>query len=324
MTARTATSPWSPALAPGLTCARCGTVTPYDETRVVGTLHLHSWQTCDCAVRGKHILTIQRSGPAFPAALLPAVSLSTLAEQRAYFRAWNRRANRAEAVNAAGAEHVVSGGAVMCLRGPLSLRERIGLVEAKRDWLNGAVADFHYMHRPIHPKASPFGWRVTFDGLETCPVDDKPYGFIIFASVHFTKLKGEFGYPGLPSKWQVLSLSRLWLHSGMPHNSETCVMGKAHKLVQRRWLEVHPPIDLSEPYHVVKILSFADNEYHVGTIYKAANYRATGTTKSKRRHKNSRGPGMDGHTLTRYIYDLPEPRWQYVPAQPALFAFAAP
>lgn len=97
---------------------------------------------------------------------------------------------------------------------------RIGLDVASKQWLNAAAVEHHYMHRPIHDRACPFGWRVTFDGHDTMP-DGKPCGFIVFASVHFTKLKGEFGYPGLPTKWQVLSLARLWLHDGLPKMSET-------------------------------------------------------------------------------------------------------
>lgn len=203
----------------------------------------------------------------------------------------------------------------------MNLRQRIELCQATKEWLNAAAAAHHYMHRRVHDRATPFGWRVRFDGMDVMP-DGKPCGFIVFCSVHFTKLKGEFGYPGLPSKWQVLSLARLWLHDDLPRFSETCVIGKAHKLVQRRWLEIHPPVNHDEPYHVLKIISFADNVHHRGTIYEAANYRKSGETISRRRHKNTRGPGMDGHTLTRYIYDLPRPNWKLPkpPVQLALFA----
>lgn len=193
-----------------------------------------------------------------------------------------------------------------------SLKERIALVERPRNWLNAAAAEHHYMHRAVHPRASPFGWGITFDGKSQ--IGNAPAGFIIFASIHYTKLRGEFGYPDLPTKWQVLSLARLWLHDDLPHNSETVVIAKALKLVQRRWLEVHPPRFMNEPYHVRKVISYADNTYgHEGTIYKAANFRRIGTVESKTRHKNTRGSGMGGNTLTCYIYDLKEPRWSFDP-----------
>lgn len=189
------------------------------------------------------------------------------------------------------------------------LQTRIALVPADRQWLNAAAIEHHYMRSAVHPRACPFGWRVLFDGHEVDPFG-KPYGFIIFCSIHFTKLTGEWGFPGLPSKWQVLSLARLWVHPAVPKLAETVVIGKAHKLVQRRWLEVHPPRYLDQPYHIEKIISFSDNTLFKGTIYKAANYRMAGETVSKPRHKNTRGRGMDGHKLTRWIYDLPKlPHW---------------
>jgi hypothetical protein len=199
----------------------------------------------------------------------------------------------------------------------MSLRQRIELIQAGRGHLNAMAVEYHYMHRPIHPRACPFGWRVKFDGM-FYQADGKPSGFIVFASIHFTKLKGEFGYPGLPTKWQVLSLSRLWLHDKLPKNSETCVIGKSLRLVQRRWLEVHPPRFLKKPYHIRKIISYADTRFHAGVIYRAANFREPGRTVSQKRHKNSRGPGLNGAELLRFVYDLPEPKWKYVPPQPRL------
>ena len=187
------------------------------------------------------------------------------------------------------------------------LRQRITLEVAGRGWLNAMATAYHYMHRPVHQRACPFGWAVRFDG-ELCQPDGAPSGFILFASIHYTRLRGEFGYPGLPTKWQTLSLARLWLHDNLPRNSETVVIAKALKLVQARWLEVHPPVDWSQPYQVRKIISYSDCRYHQGTIYRAANFREVGRTVSAARHKNTRGSGMDGAELVCFAYDLPEPR----------------
>lgn len=202
----------------------------------------------------------------------------------------------------------------------MNLKKRINLIKKPNDWLNDMATEYHYMHRPIHKRACPFGWAVLFDN-EIFQTDKKPSGFIIFASIHFTRLKGEFGYAGLPTKWQVLSLARLWLHDNLPYNSETCVIAKALKLIQRRWLEVHPPRFINEPYHILKIISYADTRYHNGTIYKAANFRESGRTVSQKRHKNSRGPGIGKAELIRFIYDLEEPRWKYEKLQSNLFEF---
>lgn len=192
----------------------------------------------------------------------------------------------------------------------MSLRQRLSLVEMPRQWLNQMTTNYHYMHRPIHPKAHPFGWGVKLDDKLKQP-DGTPSGFILFASIHYTKLRGEFGYPDLPTKWQVLSLARLWLHDDLPHNSETCVIAKALKLIQRRWLEVHPPRFPDQPYHILKVISYADTRYHQGTIYRAANFRESGRTKSQKRHKGSRGPGIGEAELIRFIYDLPKPNWRW-------------
>lgn len=192
----------------------------------------------------------------------------------------------------------------------MSLKERIELEESPASVLNRMAVEYHYMHRPVHPRACPFGWRVRFAGEDTRP-DGVPCGFIIFCSIHFVRLTGVFGYEGLPTKWQVLSLARLWLHDDLPHNSETVVIAKALKMVQRRWLEVHPPRFVNQPYHVRLIISYADSRYHQGTIYRAANFEEHGRTVSQKRHHNSRGPGMGDAELIRFLYRLPEPRWKW-------------
>ena len=199
----------------------------------------------------------------------------------------------------------------------MSLKQQISLVEAGRDILNTLATQHHYLKKHIHPKACPFGWLVSYKGQLWQP-DGKPSGFIVFATPHFTKLKGEFGYKGLPTKWQILNLSRLWLHDNLPHNSETCTIAKALKLVQRRWLDVHPPRFPEQPYHILKIISFCDTTQHIGTVYRAANFRESGHTISKARQNGSRGKGS-GSKLLRFIYDLKKPTWDYNPVQPKLF-----
>lgn len=201
-----------------------------------------------------------------------------------------------------------------------SLRTRIEIEPARTAWLNGMATAHHYMHRPVHRRACPFGWAVRFDGDLYQP-DGAPSGLIMFSSIHYTRLRGEFGYPGLPTKWQVLSLARLWLHDNLPRNSETVVIAKALKQVQARWLEVHPPVDYGQPYQIVKIISYADLTRHTGTIYRAANFREYGRTVSQARHGGTRGPGASAE-LVCFIYDLDEPK-RYVVPQRSLFEVQA-
>lgn len=194
--------------------------------------------------------------------------------------------------------------------GEKRLRERIRIVEMDTATLNEWAQKYHYMRRAVHPKACPFGWAIEFDGSLYRP-DGLPCGMVMYASVHFTKLTGEFGYPGLPTKWQVLSLARLWLHDDLPFNSESYSVAATLRAVQRRWLEVHPPRWPDEPYHVLKVISYCEMDRFLGTVYKATNARFSGYTVSQKRHKGSRGPGMEGKTLARYIYDLKPPRWTW-------------
>ena len=79
------------------------------------------------------------------------------------------------------------------------------------------------------------------------------------------------------------------------------------------------PRFLDQPYHILKVISYADTRYHQGIIYRAANFRESGRTISQKRHKNSRGPGMGKSELICFIYDLKKPNWDYEPLQPRLF-----
>jgi hypothetical protein len=207
------------------------------------------------------------------------------------------------------------------------------------EWLNEMATKHHYMHQAIHSRACPFGWALALDA-QICRPDGRPAGFIVFASVHFTQLRGEFGYPGLPTKWQVLSLARLWIHpdlqtGGALYSADilpgfinrkgdfestlaTEVIAGALDMVQMRWIEIHPPPFPDEPYHILKVISFANTELFSGEIYRAARFRDTGKTKSQKRHKNSRGAGIGDVWLRRYVYDLDPPGWDYQPLQPRL------
>lgn len=193
---------------------------------------------------------------------------------------------------------------------------RIEIELADRQLLNELAIAHHYMHRAVHQRSCPFGYLVRFDDRLFMP-DGKPCGFIIFASIHFVRQRGLFGYAGLPTKWQVLSLARMWLHDELPRNTATTVFAKALRVHGREkisrvgydWLTVHPPRYPEQPYHIRLIISYADKTHgHEGRIYQAANFKRIGEVKSQRRHKNTRGPGFDDHTLIQYVYRLPEPR----------------
>ena len=58
---------------------------------------------------------------------------------------------------------------------------------------------------------------------------------------------------------------------------------------------------------------------HLGTIYKAANFRHYGSTISAPRHSESTDKDQDGHVLECWIKDLKIPRWTYEPTQLSLW-----
>lgn len=200
----------------------------------------------------------------------------------------------------------------------MKLRRRVGVERAALNWASALVVERHYLHRAVHWRACPFAYKVTLD-REAC-------GVIIMAIPHFPKLRGLFGYPGTPTKWQTLIISRLWLDpdvqgrqsNGHASNVASCALGKMLRRVQRDWLEHHPPRHLDQPYHIRLVLAYADTGAgHEGTIYRAANFQFWGITRNtRRRHGKPRGDGSD---KVLYVYELREPRWNYEGPQMRLF-----
>jgi hypothetical protein len=70
---------------------------------------------------------------------------------------------------------------------------------------------------------------------------------------------------GVPSD-QVLEFARLFLKSNVPHVA-SCAIGKTLRRVEGDWkgrFPEAPPVQL--------VVSWSDTEYHVGTVYRAANF----------------------------------------------------
>jgi hypothetical protein len=192
----------------------------------------------------------------------------------------------------------------------MKLRNHISVDRVSIDWANALVTERHYLHRPVHPRAHPFAYVVKRDGI--------PIGTIIMATPHFTRQRGLFGYPGLPTKWQILMVSRVWLDpsvqgrqaNGHASNVASCALGSVMRTVQFDWLEHHPPIYPDEPYHICLVMAYADTSIgHEGTIYKAANFTLWGETINSRRRHTTRGEDNGARKLI-YIYRLPKPQFE--------------
>lgn len=207
------------------------------------------------------------------------------------------------------------------------IAKKVDIVRAPMLWANWVNRNYHYLRRPLPPRARPIGYAILFDG--DC------VGSITVATPQFPKMKypeehsqaGEplFGIEDAPlSRWQVLSISRLWIHPLMQTMAVRDGRGKDHsfplasaslaKLIRRiqwDWLEAHRPVDASQPYHIRLLLSFSDRgQGHIGAIYRAAGFQHWGISKGRNRLPGPRGQGTPTDK-DRWAFWLPEPSWKY-------------
>lgn len=132
----------------------------------------------------------------------------------------------------------------------LPLRRRVELQAVSTADARCILEQYHYLHRVRTGRQ--INYAVSLDGV----VD----GVITYA------------YPmtsapiaGVPSD-EVLEFARLFLYRNIPHMA-SCAIGKSLKRVRRDWLRAFP--DAKTPRLVV---SWSDSVYHVGTVYRAANF----------------------------------------------------
>lgn len=189
----------------------------------------------------------------------------------------------------------------------MKLRQRVTVERCPIAWANALVEQCHYLHRRVHPRAHPFAYRVL--------LDDVPCGTIVMATPHFTRKRDLFGYPGLPTKWQVLVVARVWLDpevqrrqaNGHASNVASCALAHVLRRVDGDWLAHHPPRFPDQPYHVKLVLAYADTgQGHQGVIYRAANFTRWGVTHNTRRRHTTRGTATESLKLL-YVYDQVKP-----------------
>lgn len=156
---------------------------------------------------------------------------------------------------------------------------------------NRWLTEVHYLHRPvIRTKLLAHG---IFEG-------DNRVGAILWATPHFLKKKGLFGFPGTYDKWEVLILSRFYL---IPESNITASQALSDSIgksgnsrsyrkrgwrVQMDWVERHPPVYPNNPYVPRLLMSWSDMKLetvdqcqrcgarhrgqHTGTIYTATGF----------------------------------------------------
>jgi hypothetical protein len=170
------------------------------------------------------------------------------------------------------------------------------------DELRKHVVRDHYLHRWPDPRALPFGYALEVDGQRHMP-DGRICGLVVMKKPQHHRHRGLFGYPDLPTEWQVLDLARVWIHPWLQddpsetHHEEVpyCInrhgqlvpkrgnvfsqmVSKVLHRVQWDWLRHHPPVYPDLPYHIVLIISYCELAHHDGTAYRASGFTRFSTT----------------------------------------------
>lgn len=185
-------------------------------------------------------------------------------------------------------------------------------------WAQQVVTEHHYLHHPVDPRARPMVYVIRHD--------DFRMGLIMLGIPHATRCAGWWGYPGLPTQWQVVDLCRIWLDPGIQRDGYWCRPGEVPGYTDRHgvwrptvatWaisevlarvqadrVRLWPPVYPSEPYHIRLAISYSDPRFHRGTIYRHAGARPT--------FADSAGNPVPGSTgKYGWAWPLPAPSWSW-------------
>jgi len=185
-------------------------------------------------------------------------------------------------------------------------------------WAQETVTQHHYLHQPVDPRARPMVYVIRHDDFRV--------GLVMLGIPHATKCSGWWGYPGLPTQWQVVDLCRIWLDPCLQRGGFWCEPGEVPGYVDRKgtfrptvatWaigevlarvqadrVRLWPPVYPDQPYHILLGLSYSDPKYHRGTIYRHANATPMYTDRT-----GTPIPGPSGKY--GWAWRLPEPQWTW-------------
>lgn len=152
-------------------------------------------------------------------------------------------------------------------------------------WAQSIVTQYHYLRQPVDPRARPMVYIVRND-------DDtyqRPLGLIMLGIPHATRCRGWWGYPGLPTQWQVVDFCRIWIDPDLQAGGRFCdpytvpgyydrkgkfrpttptwALRNVLDSVQADRVRLWPPVYLDQPYHIELAISYHDPAYHRGVIY---------------------------------------------------------
>lgn len=150
------------------------------------------------------------------------------------------------------------------------------------NWAQATVAEYHYLHQPVDPRARPMAYVISYEST--------PVGVVMLGIPHATRCTGWWGYPGLPTQWQVVDLCRIWLAPAIQTGNNLCEPGivpgyhdrhgqwrpttptwaitEVLARVQADRVRLWPPVYPEQPYHIRLAISYHDPRFHRGTIYR--------------------------------------------------------
>lgn len=185
-------------------------------------------------------------------------------------------------------------------------------------WAQEMSAARHYLKRKADPRSRPMAYVVRH-GSERV-------GLCIVGIPHATKNRRWWGYPELPTQWQVVDLCRIWLDPVIQRGGDwalpgivpgfvdrkgvfrptvaTWLIGEVLRQVQRDRVAMWPPVYLDEPYHILLAISYHDPALHRGTIYKES-----GAVPMYANEDGQATPGSSGKV--GWCWRLPEPDWTW-------------
>lgn len=204
----------------------------------------------------------------------------------------------------------------------------LALDDDELKWAKSMIEKHHYLKSWPHNQSRPHTYTVKYvDGsnpLSRSCVER--VGVVVVGGLHITRCKGWWGYEGLPSQWQVLNLSRIWLAPSLQKGGRLChseyipgfvdrkgiwrpsaatwVIRQVLGRVQRDRVSLWPPVYPDQPYHIVMVVSYSDPARHRGEIYRNAKGRPLYTDADGRPV-----PGPSGKV--GWYWKLPEPEWSW-------------
>lgn len=184
---------------------------------------------------------------------------------------------------------------------------RLHIADARGlDWAQQSVTEYHYLHRPVDSRCSPFAYLIE---LERGPA--RAVGCLIFGRPEATRCyEGHLTYGSLKDvrsgkatydRWEILNLARVWLSAAVQDGSggrfysprflpgytdrrgvwrstlASTAICAALAQIGNDYLLAHPPCFVEEPYEIRACLSYCDTSLHKGTIYRASGFEQART-----------------------------------------------